>query len=252
MGWGIGNIFKGTVNAVVSVVRSIVNVIVSVVKAIVNAIVAVVKWIVSAVKAIWNWFSDLLSDFGKWIVAIIIIIILIIISYYTGYGWEYISAVLEWVMGAENLLAVTSWLDTAATIYELAGFWETVVWVGGQIGGWIVAAYKAVGAWIGVAWTALSGWLGSAASTVWEAASAVGAGIGSAVKWAAGLISDNPGLAALGLAAATGVLDWLADNWQLVALGVGAFYLLKDKEGGGGRATIVNQLPSEDRHAFGT
>lgn len=245
MGRGLGSFFKSIVNAVVGVVKAIVNVIVSVVRAIVNAIVAVVKWIVSAVKAIWDWICDLFDGILDWIIAIIIIIILIIISYYTGYGWEYISAVLEWVMGIENLAVATSWLDTLATVYELAGFWEAVVWVGGQIGGWIYAAYQAVGAWLGLAWSALSGWAGSAASTAWDIAKAAGGAIGSAASWVAGLLSDNPGLLALGAAAATGLLGWLADNWQLVALGGAAYLLYSDKGGEDDRTTIINQLPGE-------
>lgn len=240
MGWGIGSFFKSIVNAVVSVVRSIVNVIVSVVKAIVNAIVSVVQWIVSAIKAIWNWFTDLIGDLGKWIVAIIIIIIVCIISYYTGYGWEYISAVLEWVMGAENLLAVTKWLNVAFTIYDIGGFWATVNWVTGTTWGtWLYGAWTAVGRYLGLAWTALSTFFGGVASTVWDAASTIGGGIGSALKWAAGLISDNPGLLALGAAAATGLLGWLVDNWQYVALGVGAYYLLKNNSGGAGAGVKV-------------
>lgn len=234
--------FKSIVKAITSVVKAIVNVIKSVVSAIWNAIVAVVKWIGQALKAIWDWFKDILD----WILLIIIIIILIVISYYTGYGWEYIGAVIEWFFGFDAYVSFVYFLDGVAYAWTTYGFWATVSYIGSSLvtfAGW---ALSSVGTWLGMAWNVLVSWVGTAAATVWDAAKAVGSGLGSAAKWLAGVVSDNPGLTALGLAAAAGGWDWLMDNWQLIAIGGVAYLALKDKGSGSGKTTIINQIPEKE------
>lgn len=203
-------------------------------RAIWNAIVAVVKWIVSAIKAIWDWIVGLFDGLWDWILAIIIIIILIFISWWTGIGWQYIMYVWEWFMALDWVVAAASWFDTLVTVYELAGFWNAVGWVISSVGGWIVSAFSAIWSWAQSA----GGWLANAAGSVWDVAKSVGGSLGSAASWLAGVLSDNPGLLALGAAAATGVLDWLLDNWQIVAIGAGA-YLLYDSSNQGGSTNVV-------------
>lgn len=201
---------------------------------------AVVKWIGQALKAIWDWFEDILD----WILLIIIIIIIIVVSYYTGYGWEYIGYVIEWFFGFDAYVSFVYFLDGVAYAWTTFGFWATVSYIGSSLVAFVGWAMSGIGTWLGLAWNMLVGWVGDTATTLWDAAKAVGGGLGSAAKWLGGLLADNPGIAALGLAAATGAFDWLLDNWQIIALGAGAYLLAtSESDGGGGKTTIINQLP---------
>lgn len=150
--------------------------------------------------------------------------------------------VWEWVMGLDWVVAAASYFSDMLIVYEVAGFWSTLGFVLMDIGAWIVAAFGSIWSWLGTA----ASWLASAGGSIWDVAKSVGGAIGSAASWVAGLLSDNPGLLALGVAAGTGLLDWLMDNWQIVALG-GAAYLMS-KGGGGGTSVVIKEESSDARH----